>query len=244
MTIAARPARPSPPGTAPRSHAHARRRVRALAWKARFLVAAAALGLAAAITVGQLRPPPPVLAMIVVAARPVLAGQPLVPADVRLAQVPPQAAPADVLRDLDGALGRVLAVPVSEGTVLSEPVLVPPVGPHSPQGPPGTVVAAVRLGEPALARIVGPGTHVDLLAPSTPDGDHPSDAGSARYLARRALVLPGPLAEPPEASGGLSLGQHTEDEVADLILVAVSPDEAAYLANVAGWGVITAVIVQ
>lgn len=237
-------ARPSP-GTPRRWRAaRARRRLRALVWKARFLVAAAALGLAAAITVGQLRPPPPALVDIVVADRPVLAGERLTTDDVRTEQVPPRARPADALREPAEAVGRILAVPVSEGTVLSAPVLVAPDA--GPLGPPGTVVAAVRLGEPALARMVGPGMHVDLLAPSpsASGADQPGETASAAYLARRALVLPRPLLAAAGASTGLSLGAEAGDDSADLILVAVTPEEAAFLANVAGWGVVTAVVVQ
>ena len=65
---------------------------------------------------------------------------------------------------------------------------------------------------------------------------------SALHLARRALVLPGPLATAP-AVGGLSLAQ-SEDEATDLILVAVTPEEASLLANASGWGAVTAVVVQ
>ena len=215
--------------------------MRALVWKTRFLLAAGTLGLAAAVTVDQLHPPPPVLETIVVTDRPVLAGVPLTTDDLRTTRIPPQAVPADALRDPAAAVGRVLVVPVSAGTVLSEPVLVAAGG--GPQGPAGTVVAAVRLGEPALARIVGPGMHVDLLAPS-PSSDLPSgDAVAAQHLARRALVLPGPLAATRSTSGGLTLSA-TEEEAADLILVAVTPEEASLLANVAGWGSVTAVVVQ
>ncbi|SDC86985.1 Flp pilus assembly protein CpaB [Sanguibacter gelidistatuariae] len=239
----AHPARPSPRAASLHGPSvRARRRLRGLVWKARFLLSAGALGLAAAITVGRLQPPPPVLETIVVADRAVLAGESLTADDVRTTQVPPRSRPADALRDPAEAVGRILAIPVSEGTVLSAPVLVAPRG--GPQGPPGTVVAAVRLGEPALARIVGPGMHVDLLAPSQNDDPTSDDAAAATYLARRALVLPGPLAAASDAGNGLSQGTSSGDEAADLILVAVTPEEATFLANVAGRGAITAVVVQ
>ena len=240
MTPPPRPARPVPRGLAAR---RARRRTRALVWKARFLLAAGALGLAAAVTVDQLRPDPPPFETIVVTDRPVPAGVPLTADDLSTRRVPPQAAPADALRDPGSAVGRVLVVPVSEGTVVSAPVLVALGG--GPQGPDGTVVAAVRLGDPALARIVGPGMHVDLFAPSPSSLDQASaDAVAAQHLARRALVLPGPLpAGVPPATGGLSLST-TADEATDLILVAVTPEEASLLANASGWGAVTAVVVQ
>ena len=215
--------------------------MRAVVWKARFLLAAGALGLAAAVTVDQLRPPPPAQVTIIVTDRPVSAGVPLTAEDLRSARVPPQAAPADALRDPATALGRILAIPVSEGTVVSEPVLVARGG--GPHGPPGTVVAAVRLGEPALAQILRPGLHVDLLAPSPAAADAPTDdAAPALHLARRALVLPDPLAATAPA-GGLALPSAAA-EATDLILVAVTPDEASLLANAGGWGAVTAVVVQ
>ena len=230
-----RPALPAPRGHAARQ---ARRRIRALVWKARFIIAAGALGLAAAVTVDHLQPAPAPFATIVVTDRPVVAGVPLTADDVRTTRVPPQAAPADALRETSAALGRVLVVPVSEGTVVSTPFLVRPDG---PQGPAGTVVAAVRLGDPAIARVVGPGMHVDLLAPSA--GDPPPDsAATAQHLARRALVLPGPLTVTPATSA--SSLTPADDDATDLILVAVTPEEASLLANASGWGAITAVVVQ
>ena len=243
--MTSRPPRPTRPVPRALAAHRARRRVRALVWKARFLLAAGALGLAAALTVAQLQPRPPDQATIVVAARAVPAGVPLAAGDLRTVQVPPQAAPPDVLHELAAALDRVLVVPVSEGTVLSEPVLVAPGG--GPHGPPGTVVAAVRLGDPALAQILGPGMYVDLLAPSPSSGSITSeevpaaDAVAALHLARRALVLPGPSVTTPP-SGGLALAP-APDEATDLILVAVTPEEASLLANAGGWGVITAVVV-
>lgn len=238
--MSSRPSRPTRPATRRLTASRARRRVRALVWKARFLLAAGALGLAATITVDRLQPPAPPQVSIVVADRPVLAGVPLTPEDLRITRVPPRAAPADALRDPAAALGRVLALPVSEGTVISEPVLVTPGG--GPHGPAGTVVAAVRLGDPALAQILEAGMHVDLLAPA-PTGDLPSGAAVAAYhLARRALVLPVPSAPVPQSSGfGLS---PSENEPTDLILVAVTPEEASLLANAAGWSAVTAVVVQ
>lgn len=242
-TPAPRPTHPVPRVLAAR---RARRRVRAVIWKARFLLAAAALGLAAAVTVAQLQPPPPVQIRIVVADRAVPAGVPLTADDLRTVHVPPPAAPADALRDPAAALGRVLVIPVSEGTVVSEPVLVAPSG--GPHGPPGTVVAAVRLGDPALAQILGPGMHVDLLAPSLTSGAlssgeaPPPDAVAALHLARRALVLPGPFVATP-STAGFALAP-APDEATDLVLVAVTPEEASLLANAGGWGAITAVVVQ
>lgn len=214
--------------------------MRALVWKARFLLAAGALGLAATITVARLEPPAPPQVTIVVTDRPVLAGAPLTTEDVRIVHVPPQAAPADAIRDPAAAVGRVLALPVSEGTVISEPLLVTPGG--GPRGPDGTVVAAVRLGDPALAQILEPGMHVDLLAPAS-TGDLAAGAAAAAYhLARRALILPVPSVPAPQ-SGGFGMSP-TEDETTDLILVAVTPEEASLLANAAGWSAVTAVVVQ
>lgn len=210
-------------------------------WKLRFLLAAAALGLAAAVTVDQLRPPPSPFETIVVTDREVPAGVPLTPGDLRTTRVPPESAPTDAVRDPTVAVGRQLAVAAAEGTVVSATVLVAASGPH---GPAGTVVAAVRLGDPALAQILGPGMHVDLLAPSPSSGEHPFDAAvAAQHLARRALVLPGPLTSAGQAAGGLNLSA-TADEATDLVLVAVTPEEASLLANVSGWGAVTAVVVQ
>jgi pilus assembly protein CpaB len=226
---------------------HARRRLRAIAWKFRYGFSAACLGAAVAVTVHQLSPPPLAVVSVVVADGALPAGTALTAADVRLVEVPPSALPSDAFATKSDIEGRSLAVGVSDGTLLSSAVLVAadPAG----SGPPGTVVTAIRLAEPALAHIVSPGMFVDLLAPSNVDSVGSSVDGlgavPAEVVARRAVVLPLPHADGTAASNGaFSVGSATDDPLADLLLVAVTPEEAALLASVTAWSAVSAVVVQ
>lgn len=185
---------------------------------------------------------------MVVADRAVAAGTSLTSADVRTVTGPPDSIPPDALRDEHDAVGRTVAVNVTPGTVLSTPVLSTDL---AAQAPPGTVIAAVRLAEPALAVLLEPGMRVDLLAPATasPSTDASSEGFGqpvpGTYLARGAVVQPVPRSGSATEDGGvLSLGAAESGETTDLVLVAVSPDEAASLANMAGWSAISAVLVH
>lgn len=237
--------RSSPTGLVP---PRVRRRARALLWRHRFWVAAVLLGLAAAAVVHRLSPPPEPVRAVVVAASTLPAGATLAAADLQTVSIPLDAV-ADGWPDDPGAVvGRTLALTVTEGTVLAPPLLVDTTS----TGPPGTVVAGVRLAEPALASVLFPGMHVDLLAASaTVDGGVGADASvgadgaeatPATTLAVRALVLPrpGPADEGAGVLGAVG-GGGSGDE---LLLVAVAPAEASLLANVAGRQAVSAVVVQ
>jgi hypothetical protein len=185
---------------------------------------------------------------MVVVDRALPAGTTIAAADLRMVSVPPDALPPDALRDVAEAVGRTVAVNVTPGTVVSSPVLSTDL---AGQAPPGTVIAAVRLAEPALADLLEPGMRVDLLAPATqqPGTDPPVEAPGqpvpGTYLARGAVVQPVPRSAPdPQGDGLLSLDTSQTGESTDLVLVAVTPDEAASLANMAGWSAISAVLVH
>ena len=194
-----------------------RRRLRVLAWRSRFVVAAVCLGLAVATTVDALRPHPPSGTDVLVAARDLPAGAALTGADVRVATVPrtlavAAAAASDEARA--ALVGRTAAVPVPAGMPL-----VPTLFAGTDlSGPPGTVVAAVHLADDALTTVLAPGDRVDLLAA-------PVEGGDGVTLARGALVLP----SPPTDGGGGPLG--SSGEPAAPLLVAVRPDEAVALAG-------------
>ncbi|MEP7766039.1 SAF domain-containing protein [Sanguibacter sp. 25GB23B1] len=233
---------------APPAPPRVRRRLRAMAWRARFALAALALGAAATVTVHQLSPPRPASVSMVVADRALSAGTALTAADVRVVSVPPGSLPPDALREVGDVVGRTVAVNVTPGTVVSAPVLSTDL---AAQAPPGTVIAAVRLAEPALADLLEPGMRVDLLAPST---QHPETGTSSEvpgqpvpgtYLARSAVVQPVPRSgSEAQGDGLLSLDTAESGGTGDLMLVAVTPDEAASLANMAGWSAISAVLVH
>lgn len=180
---------------------------------------------------------------MVVLASAVPAGHVLDARDLEIVHVAPGAVPSDAVTRPDEAAGRTATVSLARGTVVSETVLAS--SDITSQVPAGSVIAAVRLAEPALGAVLEPGVRVDLLAPSVAPTDAAAGTSTAAtYLARRALVLPAP-ATGSEAGGGLSLtGAAPDDAPSDLLLVAVTPEEATYLANVTGWTPISAVVVQ
>jgi hypothetical protein len=109
-------------------------------------------------------------------------------------------------------------------------------------GPPGTVVATVRLADPAVATLLAPGMRVDVLA-ATEDGT------PGRSLARGALVLAPPRSAGHAATGTVGLTSSTvaggtSADSSPPVLLAVAPDEAAALAGAGISAVLSAVIVK
>lgn len=207
-----------------------RRRLRILLWRARVPFAAVALGLAAAVAVGELRPAPPVTVDVLVAAHDVPAGTVLTDADVRTAAVPPDTAVAGAQATGHASVvGQRTAVPVPAGLPLVPGVLAG----GRLAGPPGTVVAAVRLADGAVATLLQPGDRVDVLAAS-------AQAGPGSAVARGALVLPAPAAQ--DRGSGL-LGGSGEASASAPLMLAVQPEEAAALAGAAGTADLSAVVV-
>lgn len=220
--------RPAPPPL-PRARAPRAARVRALLWRARFVAAAACLGTAAAVTLHALRPPAPPTVPVVVLARDVTAGAALTAADVTVADVPPDAAPAGALSRTSDAEGRVVAVDLPAALPVTPALLTD----ATRGGPPGTVVVAVRLDDPAVTGMLEAGMHLDLVAARLEGG--PGDT-----VARRALVLPGPE---PGATGGGLLGSPAGTDDGPPLLVAVAPDEAVRIAEASVSSHLVAVIV-
>jgi Flp pilus assembly protein CpaB len=205
-------------------------------WRWRFALAAALFGLAVALTLHVLRPPPPPTIGVAVTARPVSAGTELTREDVVLRAIAADLAPAGAVRTVRGLLGRAAVVALPAGAPLHA-TLVSDAG-VSAAAPRGTVVVPVRLSDDAVAALLRPGDRVDLLSGTT-SGSAP--AGAPQYLARGALVLPVPVGREPEGGGGL-LGPAAEAD-RPVTLVAVDPEDAPELSAVSGWGSVTAVLV-
>lgn len=204
-----------------------------LAWRARWVVVALGLGLTAAGVLGTLRPPPPPTRPVVVAGLPLVAGTRLAAADVRVVDVPTHLAAADAATRVDDVLDRSLAVDLTPGSPLVPGVLAD----DGAAGPPGTVVATVRLADTGAAALLEPGRRVDVLAAT-------AEGGPATVVAARALVLPAPErgAGPENATGiGSALGAEADDPPP--VLLAVTPEESLALAGAAASSVLSAVVV-
>lgn len=222
--------------TEPAVRRRVHRSVRRHLWRWRFALVSLLLGLATALTVHLLRPPPPATVDLVVTTRPVTAGTELTRDDVAVRAVAAAVAPPGAVHTPDRLLGRATVVGLPAGAPLHT-TLVSDDG-VSAAAPRGTVVVPVRLSDDAVAALLRPGDRVDLLAGTTSSAV-PSDA--PQYLARGALVLPVPATRTPEGGGGL-LGPVSDGD-APVTLVAVTPKDAPELSAVSGWGSVTAVLV-
>lgn len=212
------------------------RRLRRIVRRWRFALAAALFGLAVALTVHVLRPPPPPTVDVAVTARPVSAGTELTRDDLVLRTIATDLVPPGALHTVRDLLGRAAVVALPAGAPLHA-TLVSDAS-VSAAAPRGTVVVPVRLSDDAVAALLRPGDRVDLLSGTT---SATGQAGVPQYLARAALVLPVPAGREPESAGGL-LGPASEAD-RPVTLVAVDPEDAPELSAVSGWGSVTAVLV-
>jgi Flp pilus assembly protein CpaB len=233
---------PSPDAAARRRRL--RRRLRAAAWRARFVLAAVCCGLAATATVQAVRPEPPPTLDVVVPAHPLVAGEAVGPDDVTVRTVPAELVPGGVLTDPRDAVGRVPAVTLPAGLPLHGSLVEG--GGLAAQAPQGTVVVPVLL-DGAATGLLRPGDRVDLVtaaAAAALDDPAPDDAAAdARYLARRALVLPD-VRQVERSTGAASLlGGTPASGAAPVTLVAVRPEEAPALSAASGEGAVSAVLV-
>lgn len=197
-------------------------------WRARFLVAAACLGIASGCTVQALRPPEPPTSAVVVAARQILAGTTVTEADLRVVRLPVALVPEGAFADARRVVGESAAVPLARGV----PVLPGLLADAEVRGPPGTVVATVRFADPAVADLLSPGVRVDVLAAT-------AEGGPGSVVATRALVLP--VARRPADEGALGVGGSADTSVP--VLLAVAPAEAPALAGAAASALLSAVVV-
>jgi len=253
MPLPESPARPSlrrRPSEQPGAHGpglparrRSARRLRAVLWRARFALAAACCGLAAAAVVQAVRPAPPPTVDVVVPAHALAAGEPVAAGDLTTVPVAAALAPEGTVTDVDVVVGRAPATALPAGLPLRPELL--PGGGVVAQAPRGTVVVPVRLDDTASGWL-RPGDRVDLVvtgdAARAGATDEKDDGG---YLARRALVLPRPAdKEAVAGGGGLLGGGATPAEGTDVTLVAVSEDEAPGLSAASGWGTVGAVLVR
>jgi Flp pilus assembly protein CpaB len=168
---------------------------RALAVRRRPLAAlVAAAAVAAAVEAARPSDAPTEQAVVVVSGLP--AGHLLRPGDVRTREVPTDLLPHGALDIDDLPVGRPVAAPLRAGQLLTDLSVVSPTALQS--HPPGTVLATVRITDPAAIETVAVGDRVSVI------GADLRSAGAASLVARRVLVvaLPG-----EESDGGLGQGR-------------------------------------
>ena len=189
--------------------------------RAMLLRRAAALLLALLALALALRPPDAAArSPVLVAARDLASGTALAPADLTLTTWPGELVPIGALRAPADADGRVLAGAARAGEPITDVRLAGPDAAGRLAGRPGDAAVPVRLDDPEVARLLAPGSRVDVVTPSA-DGDRPV------VLAMDAAVLTVVAAE---ADVGAGPGQGARGR---LVLVALPRADAARVASAA-----------
>jgi pilus assembly protein CpaB len=151
----------------------------------RRVVSALLAGAAVGLVVTELRPPPPPTTPVLVAARPVAAGEVLGTADLRVVPVSSGAIQPGALTSVPDAVGRRVGAGLAAGEALTATRLVP----RSPVDglPPGRVALHVVAADPAS---------VDLLAPGDAARVYPAGGGAPLAVAARVLATDPPGTSP------------------------------------------------
>lgn len=194
----------------------ARRRLRAVRHQLRRRRRLLAAALAAAAVLAGLRvvtPPAPDTVRVLVAARDLPSGTQLDERDVEARDFPADLAPGGRSAD---PVGRVLAGPVTRGSVLTDSSVV---GPGLASADPGETVLPVRLPDAGMAGLLRPGDEVDLVATDPADG-------VSSVVATGVRVLATPSTSAPDAGAA-------QGTAGALVVVGVSSYEAPRIASAA-----------
>ena len=191
---------------------------RTLDWHRRSIAAVLA-GLAVLTSLSALAPKHPPTSEVWTAARDLAGGSPIRAADLVLARLPLALVPAGALRPGSAVVGRLLAAPVRRGEPLTDVRLL---GPSllAALARPGQVAVPVRLADgAAAAALARPGETVDVLAVGSLDDAATGAAPVVVASAATVLAVPG-----RDSVSGSDAG---------LVVVAVTPEQAAALASAA-----------
>ena len=200
---------------------------RRAAWRrarARRVLAALLVGVAAWLALSAFLPTPAVTGVpVLVAAHDLAAGQQLTAADLRPARWAPGTAPAGATSSVAALVGHRVSSPLSAGDALTPARLH---GPGLLTGlPAGQVAARVAVPDARMTAMVRPGDHVDLI-----------DNATGRQVGSDLLVLATDGSATSAGSGGPTglLGAGASSDAAPGVVVAVSDIQAAALARAAG----------
>ncbi|HEU0289012.1 MAG TPA: SAF domain-containing protein [Nocardioidaceae bacterium] len=193
-----------------RTRLHAiRRDLRRALYARRRLLAGIFAALAVVAAIQAVRPAPPPTRVVLTAATDLRAGQVLSPEDVVLVETAPELIPDGALDPSEPPFGRTLAGPVRAGEPLTDVRLVQ--GELLAGFEPGTVLATVRVFDPAAVVHLEPGDQVDVV------GSDPRGSSTASVIAPDATVV-----IPPADDDAVTLGEGAP--------VVVAVDEATALA--------------
>jgi pilus assembly protein CpaB len=202
---------------APRPHERLAEVLRGSGWRRTALLRRAAAGLLAALALILALIPRERGSPVVVAARDLGSGTALAAADLTVASWPAGLVPKGALGAARQADGHILVGAARAGEPLTDVRLAGPDTMARLTGRPGDAAVPVRLPDPDVARLLAPGSRVDVVAPGRDDG-------RPVVLAADATVLT-VLAADPDGPGQASRGR--------LVLVALPRSEAAGVAAAA-----------
>lgn len=191
-----------------------RRDLRRALYARRRLLAGIFAALAVVAAIQAARPAPPPTRVVLTAATDLRAGEVLSPEDVALVESAPELVPDGALDPAGPPFGRTLAGPVRAGEPLTDVRLVQ--GELLAGFDPGTVLATVRVFDPAAAVHLEPGDRVDVV------GSDPRGGLTASVIAPDATVV-----IPPTADDAITLGDGAP------VVVAVDEPTALALADAA-----------
>lgn len=186
-------------------------------------VAAALAALGVLAIVQSLSPEPEPTAPVVVAAGRLTGGHRLAEGDLAIVDLPVALVPDAAVADPADLFGQTLTATTSRGAPVTT---VAVLGPDTLA--PDRALAPVRFADPDLARVIEVGDRIDIVAAG-------ADVGPSAVIVADVRVV-----TIPQADEGAGFGGGTGDGL--LILVEVTPEDAAALAQISGQAVLSPVL--
>lgn len=187
---------------------------RAISWHRRKLAVVAAI--AAVLTgVNAASPSPPPTTSVVTASSALAGGTRLTAEALTVTEFPDDVVPGQAITDPADLIGLTLAGPVTAGQVLTSVSAVSSRLATDSE----MVVAPLRVDDPELIGLLQIGDRLDVLAAE-------SQGGTAHVIADRVRVV-----TIPRTAGSSGIGGTTSEGPGSLLLVEVTPEDAALLAQ-------------
>jgi pilus assembly protein CpaB len=159
-----------PKRVAPRPHERLLDALRGPGWRRTALLRRTAAALLALLALVLALLPRERGSPVLVATRDLASGAALGRSDLAVAEWPGPLVPAGALNTPDAADGRVLVGAVRAGEPLTDVRLAGPDTAARLTGRPGDAAVPIRLPDPDVARLLAPGSRVDVVTPARDDG--------------------------------------------------------------------------
>jgi pilus assembly protein CpaB len=211
---------------APRPHERLVEALRGSGWRRTAILRRTAAGALAGLALVLALIPRDAGSAVVVAARDLTSGTALAGADLAMARWPSGLVPHGALHAPGEADGRILLGAARAGEPLTDVRLAGPDAAARLTGRPDDAAVPVRLPDPDVARLLGPGSRVDVVAPGRDDGRPVVLAADAAVLTVLAAEADGPGRD---AQGRLVLVALPRPDAARVAAAALSEQVAVTL---------------